>query len=93
MYKLKLGKNKEVLRHGELSNELSNVTDTVLAASLKLLIKNEIVNQSYDEIPPKVECSIKYCQLFLFYRWADTYHKKDTENTLMQYQKCDYSKK
>ncbi len=63
MYKLKLGKNKEVLRHGELSNELSNVTDTVLAASLKLLIKNEIVNRkSYDEIPPKVECSLKYCQ-------------------------------
>lgn len=35
---------KETLRYSELHKELSNITDAVLAVSLKSLIKNEIVN-------------------------------------------------
>ena len=50
---------KEVLRYSELRREMANITDAVLAASLKELIANEIVvRKSYDEIPPRVEYSL-----------------------------------
>ena len=38
---------------------MGNITDAVLASSLKELIAHGIVNRrSYDEIPPKVEYSL-----------------------------------
>ena len=44
---------KKVLRYSELRKEMGNITDAVLAASLKELIANDIViRKSYDEIPP-----------------------------------------
>ena len=43
------------LRYGELRRDMGNKTDAVLAASLKELIANDIVERkSYDEIPPRV---------------------------------------
>lgn len=37
----------------------TNITDAVLGASLKALMKNGMINrQSYDEIPPRVEYSL-----------------------------------
>ena len=40
------------LRYGEIKSQINNITDAVLAASLKELISSEmIVRQSYDEIP------------------------------------------
>ena len=51
--------SKKVLRYSELRKEMGNITDAVLASSLKELIANGIVNRrSYDEIPPKVEYSL-----------------------------------
>lgn len=89
---------KETLRYSELRKELSNITDTVLASSLKLLIKNEIVNRkSYDEIPPKVEYSLTEKGVSVvpilqsICRWAGAYYKEDEENTMLQCQKCDYN--
>lgn len=89
---------KKTLRYSELRKELSNVTDAALATALKSLIKNDVVNRkSYDEIPPKVEYSLTEKGqsvvpiLQSICRWAGAYHKEDTENTMLQCQKCDYN--
>ena len=77
---------------------MSNITDAVLATTLKELISDGIVaRQSYDEIPPRVE----YCLtekgksvipiLQSICKWSGAYHKEDNENTLLQCQKCDYN--
>lgn len=48
--------NADNLRYGEIKSRIDNITDAVLATSLKELISSQmIVRQSYDEIPPKVE--------------------------------------
>ena len=50
---------KETLRYSELRKEMANITDAVLATTLKELIADGIiVRQSYDEIPPRVEYSL-----------------------------------
>ncbi len=89
---------KETLRYNELRRELTDITDTVLAASLKSLIKNEIVSRkSYDEVPPKVEYSLTEKGasvvpiLQSICRWAGAYHKEGEENTLPQCRKCDFN--
>ncbi len=49
----------ERLRYSELRKELYNITDAVLAATLKDLIEDGIIDRkSYDEIPPRVEYSL-----------------------------------
>ena len=46
----------EKLRYSELRREMYNITDAVLAATLKDLIEDGIIDRkSYDEIPPRVE--------------------------------------
>ena len=50
---------KNVLRYSELRREMGNITDAVLASTLKSLIANGIVSRkSYDEIPPRVEYAL-----------------------------------
>lgn len=47
---------KQVLRYSSLRKEMTNISDAVLAATLKELIADGIIKrQQYDEIPPKVE--------------------------------------
>ncbi len=88
---------KENLRYSQLRSELINITDAVLGAALKSLVKNDMVNRkSYDEIPPRVEYSLtekgqsvvpilkSICQ------WAGVYYKKDIENTMPHCLKCDF---
>lgn len=76
---------------------MSNITDAVLASTLKELIADNIVQRkSFDEIPPRVE----YCLtekgnsvvpiLQSICRWSGAYHKEDNENTMTQCKKCDY---
>ena len=88
---------KEVLRYSELRREMGNITDAVLAATLKDLITNGIVDRrSYDEIPPRVEYSLTdkgssvVPILQTICQWSGAYHKEDSENTMIQCQKCDY---
>lgn len=53
-----LSANK-TLRYSEIRKEMYNITDAVLAATLKDLIEDGIIaRKSYDEIPPKVEYSL-----------------------------------
>lgn len=49
---------KEVLRYIALRSKMSNITDAVLAATLKEILADGIVlRQQFNEIPPHVE----YC--------------------------------
>lgn len=51
---------KETLRYSELRQEMGNITDAVLASTLKGLIGNQmVIRKSYDEIPPRVEYSLQ----------------------------------
>lgn len=95
-YHLCIG-GKKVLRYSMLRREMTDITDAVLATALKELIADDIVlRRQYDEIPPRVE----YCLtekgnsvvpiLQSICRWAGAYHREDSENTLLQCQKCDY---
>lgn len=88
---------KGTLRYSVLRKEMSNITNAVLASTLKELIANDIVlRKSFDEIPPRVE----YCLtekgnsvvpiLQSICRWSGAYHKEDNENTMTQCKKCDY---
>ena len=88
---------KETLRYSELRKEMGNITDAVLAATLKELIGNDMVSRkAYDEIPPRVEYSLteKGTSVVPILRsichWAGIFYKEDNENMLTQCQRCDY---
>lgn len=88
---------KKVIRYSTLRKEMVNITDAVLAATLKELIANEIVKRvQYNEIPPRVEYSLTEKGVSVvpilqnICRWSGAYHKENSENTLLQCQKCDY---
>ena len=50
--------SKDIMRYSEIRRVLTNITDAVLTAMLKDLIKDGIVSRKqYNEIPPRVE----YC--------------------------------
>ena len=87
----------EKLRYSQLRKEMYNITDAVLASTLKDLVEDGIVaRKSYDEIPPRVEYSLtekgksvvpilqSICQ------WSDIFYKEEGENEMVQCQKCDY---
>ena len=49
----------QTIRYSELRKELGNITDTMLANSLKELQADDMVRRTqYNEIPPKVEYSL-----------------------------------
>ena len=88
--------SKGTMRYNAIRRELSNITDAVLAATLKEMIADKIIERKqYDEIPPKVEYSLtskgesvvpilqSICQ------WSSTYKELDEENALSPCQKCD----
>lgn len=73
----------EKLRYSEIRKEIYNITDAVLASTLKDLISDEIVERkSYDEIPPRVEYSLTdkgksvVPILQSICRWSDIFVKK-----------------
>ena len=85
------------LRYSALRREMGNITDAVLASTLKELIANGIVTRrSYDEIPPRVEYALtekgasvvpilqSICQ------WAGAFYKDGGDTPLVQCQKCDH---
>lgn len=89
--------NKGVLRYSELREEMGNITDAVLAATLKVLITNNLIERkSYDVIPPKVEYSLTEKGksvvpiLQSICKWSGIFYKEDSENEMIQCKKCDY---
>jgi len=88
---------KGILRYSELRKEIGNITDAVLASTLKNLIENEIVvRQSYDEIPPHVEYSLSEKGISVIpiiqsiCKWSGGFYKEGRENIEIHCQKCDY---
>lgn len=89
---------KETLRYSALRKEMTNITDAVLAATLKELIADGIIERiQFNEIPPRVEYSLtdkgRSVVLILqsICKWSGAYHKEDRENALLQCQKCNYN--
>ena len=89
---------KETLRYSTLRKEMINITDAVLAATLKELIADGIIERKqYNEIPPRVEYYLTDKGVSVvpilqsICKWSGVYHKEDNENALLQCQKCDYN--
>ena len=89
----------ERLRYSELRKEMHNITDAVLAATLKDLMEDGIVaRKSYDEIPPRVEYSLTEKGISVvpilqsICQWSDVFYKEDNENEMVQCQKCDHQR-
>ncbi len=87
----------EPLRYSILRQEMGNITDAVLASTLKGLISNDIVTRtSYDEIPPRVEYSLTEKGhsvvpiLQSICRWSGVFYRDDSNRPMIQCQKCDY---
>ena len=87
----------DTLRYSEIRKQMCNITDAVLAATLKELTADEIVRRkSYDEIPPRVEYSLTpkgrsvVPILQSICKWSGIFYKEDNEHTMAQCQKCDY---
>ena len=88
---------KERLRYSALRKEMYNITDAVLAATLKDLMEDGIVDRkSYDEIPPRVEYFLTQKGasvvpiLQSICAWSNIFYKEDSENEMVQCQKCDH---
>ena len=88
---------KGTLRYSILRKEMGNISDAVLAATLKELLQDGIVTRrQFDEIPPHVEyCLSEKGQsvvpiLQSICAWSDIYYKEDSENEMVQCQKCDH---
>lgn len=90
----------ERLRYSEIRTQMHNITDAVLAATLKELIEAKMIDRkSYDEIPPRVEYFLtkkgrsavpilqSICQ------WSGIFYRDDNKNEMAQCQKCDYHQK
>lgn len=87
---------KENLRYSNLRKEMTNITDAVLASTLKeLMADNIVVRKSFDEISPRVEYSLSEKGksvvpiLQSICKWSGAYHKSDS--TLCQCEKCDFN--
>jgi len=85
------------LRYSEIRSEMSNITDAVLASTLKTLIANDIVQRkSYDEIPPRVEYALTEKDetvvpiLQSICHWSSKFYKQDANEEMTHCQKCDY---
>ena len=88
---------KTVLRYSAIRKEMLNITDAVLSAALKELIRDNIVERrSYDEIPPRVEYSLTERGLTIvpilqsICKWSGIFYKEDHGQIMAQCQKCDY---
>lgn len=89
---------KKVLRYSALRREMTNISDAILAATLKELIADDIVErEQFNEIPPRVEYRLTEKGLSVvpilqsICRWAGLYERHiPTTKPLSQCQKCDY---
>ena len=74
-----------------------NITDAVLASTLKDLIEDGLIDwKSYDEIPLRVEYSLTEKEVSVvpilqsICKWLGIFYKEDNENEMVQCQKCDH---
>ena len=90
---------KGTLRYSGIRKEMLNITDAVLAATLKELIHdNLVVRRQYNEIPPRVEYALtekgksvvpilqSICKL------AVIFQRGNSEKVMTQCQRCDFNR-
>ncbi len=89
---------KKILRYSAIRKEMTNITDAVLASTLKELIADGIVERKqFNEVPPHVEYSLTAKGLSAvpilqdICRWSGAYHRAESDNTLEQCRKCDFN--
>ncbi len=86
------------LRYSEIRNEMGNITDAVLAATLKELMKDGLAERkSHDEIPPRVDYTLteKGKSVVPILQnicvWSGIFFKESNEEETMTHcKKCDY---
>lgn len=90
-------RHKKTLRYSEIRKEMYNITDAVLASTLKDLLQNELIERKqYDVIPPRVEYSLSTKGksvlpiLLQICKWSGQYYTKEDEEGTTLCQKCDY---
>ena len=88
---------KDTLRYSSIRQEMRNITDAVLAATLKELLRNGLISRrQYNEIPPRVEYALTdrgksvVPILQSICRWAGMFQKDSGGEKLPQCQKCDF---
>lgn len=88
---------QKTLRYSQLRREMVNITDAVLAATLRELMADGLISRtSYDEIPPRVEYALTEKGasavpiLQSICRWSGQFYKEDSGHTMTQCQKCDH---
>ena len=88
---------KKRLRYSGIRQEMKNITDAALAATLKELLADELIaRQSYDEIPPRVEYSLTAKGesvvpiLQSICRWSGQFYKEESDHLMAQCERCDY---
>lgn len=89
--------HKTTLRYGKLREELTNISDAVLAQNLRELIADGLIARvQFEEIPPRVEYSLTEKGasvvpiLQTICKWAGIYYKEVSDLSISQCRKCDY---
>ena len=88
----------ETMRYSELKSEMINITDAVLASTLKSLLAEDLIERkSYNEIPPRVEYSLTERGksvlpiLYEICKWSNAFIKDKKDLPMKHCQRCDYS--
>ncbi len=86
------------LRYSDLKRELTDITDTALAAALKELQETGMVaRRQYEEIPPRVEYSLTtkgrstIPLLQAICKWSGIFYREVGENAPHKCQRCDFA--
>ncbi len=85
-------------RYSFLREQMGNITDAVLSASLRELISFGMVSRiSYDEIPPRVEYTLTdkgrsvIPILQSICKWSGHFTNNDPARTMIQCKRCNYN--
>ena len=89
---------KKKLRYSALRRDMANISDAILAATLKELIADQLVaREQFNDIPPRVEYRLTEKGesvvpiLQSICRWAGLYERNiSAANPLPQCQQCSY---
>lgn len=89
---------KGTLRYSEIRDDMTDITDAVLASTLKKLVGHDIVaRKQYNEMPLRVEYSLTERGtsvvpiLRSICRWSGMLRHEETGEVLPQCKKCDYA--
>ena len=88
---------KGAVRYSVLRKEMANISDAVLAAALKEMIADGLVDRiRYNEIPPHVEYDLTEKGktvvpiLLNICKWADVFYEESNDEKMPRCAKCNY---